>query len=296
MNLIFFSRRRGEARHLQLSHPLVLGVAGLVGLALLGATFALGMSLGSRGPSAHAEPLAELATLRTQVQDRVSALSLRLADMNAHVLRMDALGKRLTQMANISSRELNFDAPPAVGGPEDGEGRRGVVAQIPDITRQIDDLQRKLVLRDGQLLALENVILSRSLNAAVRPAGQPVLEGYISSLFGGRTDPFDGHEAHHKGVDIAGPAGSEVLSVATGVVTRAGPASGYGNLVEINHGSGYTTRYGHNQEVLVSVGETVTRGQPIALMGSTGRSTGPHLHFEVLRNGQHVDPLSFIDR
>jgi len=295
MNLIFFSRRRGEARHLQLSHPLVLGVVGLVGLALLGATFALGVNLGSRGHSANPGPLAEVIALRAQVQDRVSALSLRLADMNAHVLRMDALGKRLTQMANISSGELNFDAPPAVGGPEDGDGGRGAGAQIPDITRQIDDLQRKLALRDGQLLALENVILSRSLNAAVRPAGQPVLEGYISSLFGGRTDPFDGHEALHKGVDIAGLAGSEVLSVATGVVTRAGPASGYGNLVEINHGSGYATRYGHNQEVLVSVGDTVTRGQPIALMGSTGRSTGPHVHFEVLRNGRQVDPLSFID-
>jgi murein DD-endopeptidase MepM/ murein hydrolase activator NlpD len=295
MNLIFFSRRRGEARHLQLSHPLVLGVVGLVGLALLGATFALGVSLGARGHAANPQPLAEVAALRSQVQDRVSALSLRLADMNAHVLRMDALGKRLTQMANISSGELNFDAAPAVGGPEDGDGRSGAGAQIPDITRQIDDLQRKLALRDGQLLALENVILSRSLNAAVRPAGQPVLEGYISSLFGGRTDPFDGHEAIHKGVDIAGLAGSEVLSVATGVVTRAGAASGYGNLVEINHGSGYTTRYGHNQEVLVSVGDTVTRGQPIALMGSTGRSTGPHVHFEVLRNGRQVDPLSFID-
>jgi murein DD-endopeptidase MepM/ murein hydrolase activator NlpD len=296
MNLIFFSRRRGEARHLQLSHPLVLGVVGLVGLALLGATFALGVSLGSRGHSASPEPLAEIAALRVQVQDRVSALSLRLADMNAHVLRMDALGKRLTQMANISSGELNFDAPPAVGGPEEADGGRGASAQIPDVTRQIDDLARKLALRDGQLLALENVILSRSLNAAVRPAGQPVLEGYISSLFGGRTDPFDGHEAVHKGVDIAGLAGSEVLSVATGVVIRAGAASGYGNLVEINHGSGYTTRYGHNQEVLVSVGDTVTRGQPIALMGSTGRSTGPHVHFEVLRNGRQVDPLSFIDR
>jgi murein DD-endopeptidase MepM/ murein hydrolase activator NlpD len=293
MNLIFFSRRRGEARHLQLTHPVVLGVVGLVGLAVLGATFALGVSLGSRGVDSHA-PLTEVTALRAQVKDRVDALSVRLANLNAHVLRMDALGKRLTQMANISSGELNFDVAPGVGGPEEGD-RRGGEAQIPDITRQIDNLQRRLEQRDSQLLALENVILSRSLNEAVRPDGRPVLEGYISSYFGGRTDPFDGHEAVHKGVDIAGPSGSEVLSVATGVVTRAGEASGYGYLVEINHGSGYATRYGHNQEVLVKVGDTVTRGQPIALMGSTGRSTGPHVHFEVLRNGQQVDPLSFID-
>jgi murein DD-endopeptidase MepM/ murein hydrolase activator NlpD len=181
-----------------------------------------------------------------------------------------------------------------MGGPEDVEGQGGS-ARIPDITRQIDDLQRKLEQRDGQLLALENVILSRTLTEAVRPEGRPVLEGYISSPFGGRADPFDGHEAVHRGVDIAGQMGSEVLAVATGVVTRAGPASGYGNLVEINHGSGYSTRYGHNQEVLVTVGDTVTRGQLIARMGSTGRSTGPHVHFEVLRNGQQVDPLLFID-
>jgi murein DD-endopeptidase MepM/ murein hydrolase activator NlpD len=293
MNLIFFSRRRGTARHLQLTHPLVVGAAGLVGLAVLGATFALGVSLGSQQGSDNRAPLAEVATLRAQVQDRVDALSIRLADLNAHVIRMDALGKRLTQMANISSGELNFDAAPGVGGPEDGNGGRS--AQVPDITALIDALQRRLELRDSQLLALENVILSRSLNEAVRPDGRPVLEGYISSYFGGRADPFDGHEAVHKGVDFAGAMGSDVLAVATGVVTRAGSASGYGNLVEINHGNGYATRYGHNQEVLVAVGDTVTRGQTIALMGSSGRSTGPHVHFEVLRNGQQVNPLSFIN-
>jgi murein DD-endopeptidase MepM/ murein hydrolase activator NlpD len=295
MNLIFFSRRRGTARHLQLTHPLVLAIAGLVGIAVLGVTFALGMSLGSHSGVDNRVPLAEVAALRSQVQDRVDALSVRLADLNAHVIRIDALGKRLTQMANISSGELNFDVAPGVGGPEEPGAGQGASAQVPDIVQQIDDLQRRLERRDSQLLALENVILSRSLNEAVRPDGRPVVEGYISSYFGGRADPFDGHEAVHKGVDIAGQMGSEVLAVASGVVTRAGPASGYGNLVEINHGSGYATRYAHNQEVLVKVGDTVTRGQPIALMGSTGRSTGPHVHFEVLRNGQQVNPLSFID-
>jgi murein DD-endopeptidase MepM/ murein hydrolase activator NlpD len=295
MNLIFFSRRRGTARHLQLTHPLVIAVAGFVGLALLGATFAFGVSLGShRGVDNHA-PLAEVAVLRAQVQDRVDALSVRLADLNAHVIRIDALGKRLTEMADISSGELNFDDTPGMGGPEESADESGAGAQIPDVTAQIDALQRRIEQRGSQLLALENVILSRTLNEAVRPEGRPVLEGYISSGFGERADPFDGHEAVHKGVDIAGRRGSDVLAVATGVVTRAGPASGYGTLVEVNHGNGYYTRYGHNEQVLVAVGDTVTRGQVIALMGSTGRSTGPHVHFEVLRNGQQVNPLSFIN-
>jgi murein DD-endopeptidase MepM/ murein hydrolase activator NlpD len=292
MNLIFFSRRLGQARHLHLTHPLTLALAGALGVALLASTFALGMHLGSKGFSSRAQ-LAEISALRRQVQDRVDAMSIRVGELNAHVIRIDALGKRLTQMANISNRELNFDVAPAVGGPEE-EGS-GVSAQVPDLTKLLNDMQRKLESRDIQLLALENVMLSRSLSEAIRPEGRPVLEGYISSYFGGRQDPFDGSEAVHKGVDFAGAMGSQVMAVAAGVVSRSEAASGYGNLVEINHGNGYVTRYGHNQRLLVNVGDTVSRGSPIALMGSTGRSTGPHVHFEVLRNGQAINPLQFID-
>jgi murein DD-endopeptidase MepM/ murein hydrolase activator NlpD len=292
MNLIFFSRRQGQARHLHLTHPVTLAIAGLIALGLLAAVFALGMRLGSTGISSRAQ-LTELGQLRQKVQDRIDAMSVRVGELNAHVIRLDALGKRLTQMANINNSELNFDAAPAVGGPE--EASVGASAEIPDLTKMMNDIQQRLERRDSQLLALENVILSRSLNEAIRPEGRPVMAGYISSYFGGRQDPFDGHEAWHRGVDFAGSAGEQVMAVAAGVVVRAEPASGYGNLVEINHGNGYVTRYGHNQRVLVAVGDTVVRGQPIALMGSTGRSTGPHVHFEVLRNGQQINPLSFVD-
>jgi murein DD-endopeptidase MepM/ murein hydrolase activator NlpD len=292
MNLIFFSRRLGQARHLHLTHPLTLGILAVGGLALLGAAFAVGLKMGTSGVTTRSQ-LRELAGLRQQVQDRVDAMSIRVGELNAHVIRLDALGKRLTQMANITSGELNFDAIPALGGPEDESV--GASAEIPDLTQMMDDVQQRLERRDGQLLALENVILSRALNESIRPEGRPVMAGYISSYFGGRPDPFDGHETVHKGVDFAGTAGEQVLSVAAGVITRAESASGYGNLIEINHGNGYVTRYGHNQSLLVAVGDTVVRGQPVALMGSTGRSTGPHVHFEVLRNGTHINPLSFID-
>src|SRR6187401_3230751 len=145
MNLIFFSRRQGQARHLRLTHPAVLSTAGILGLGILAGVFGLGMRLGSSGLQTRTQ-LTELGTLRQQVQDRVDAMSIRVGELNAHMIRLDALGKRLTQMANISSGELNFDAPPALGGPEDAEGGRGAGAQIPDITRQIDDLRRKLAL------------------------------------------------------------------------------------------------------------------------------------------------------
>ncbi|HEX4389201.1 MAG TPA: M23 family metallopeptidase, partial [Steroidobacteraceae bacterium] len=126
------------------------------------------------------------------------------------------------------------------------------------------------------------------------PEGRPVANGFISSYFGERADPFDGLETFHKGVDFAGTPGSPVVAVAAGVVTWAGERTGYGRLIEINHGDGFATRYAHNERTLVTVGQTVKRGERIALMGSTGRSTGPHVHFEVLRNGRQVNPLSFV--
>ncbi len=219
-------------------------------------------------------------------------MAMRLGEVNAHVIRLDALGKRLTEMADIDSREFNFERDPPSGGPE-GEG---VSAQIPDLSVMLTQLEQRVDLRESQLSALENVILARELKAQIHPEGRPVSNGFISSYFGERADPFDGREAFHKGVDFAGTAGSKVVAVAAGVVTWAGERSGFGKLVEINHGDGYLTRYAHNERMLVSVGETVKRGEPIALMGSTGRSTGPHVHFEVLRNGRQVDPLSFIGR
>jgi len=304
MNLILFSQAKGRARQLNLAHPAVLGVVATLALGILGTAFALGMALGQRSAAAmggtETERLAtvlnaqkrEIAQLKQQLQERVDAMAMRLGQMNAHVIRLDALGKRLTDMANIDPREFDFDSEPPSGGPE----AEGTGAEIPDLTRMLEALERKVELRDAQLSALENVILARELKAQIRPEGRPVSQGFISSFFGQRQDPFTGHQAFHKGVDFAGTAGAEVVAVAAGIVTWSGKRAGYGTLVEISHGDGFVTRYGHNQRNLVSVGETVTRGQPIALMGSTGRSTGPHVHFEVLRNGRQVNPASFIGR
>jgi murein DD-endopeptidase MepM/ murein hydrolase activator NlpD len=306
MNVIFLSEREGRARQLNLARPLTLGLIGAITLVILGAFFALGLSLG-RG---HHQRVAlsdtvafgnlltqqkeQIADLRQQLQLRVDAMAMRLGEVNAHVIRLDALGKRLTEMADIDSREFNFDQDPPSGGPEgDGEG---VSAQIPDLSAQLSQLEQRVDTRESQLAALENVILARELKAEIHPEGRPVAAGFISSYFGERTDPFDGREAFHKGVDFAGTPGEKVVAVAAGVVTWAGERSGFGKLIEINHGDGYITRYAHNARTLVSVGQTVTRGEPVALMGSTGRSTGPHVHFEVLRNGRQVNPLSFIGR
>ncbi|HLA72165.1 MAG TPA: peptidoglycan DD-metalloendopeptidase family protein [Steroidobacteraceae bacterium] len=302
MNIIFFSRREGRARHFNLGHPLAVGAFATVLVAILATAFSLGLKIGEskthpRGVASWSQTLAEqqseIKELKAELQRRVDAVAMRIGQMNAHVIRLDALGKRLTQMANIDNREFDFESQPAVGGPESDIG---AAMQAPDLNALLNGLEQKISSRDAQLAALENALLSKKLDEQIRPDGRPVHEGHISSYFGERQDPFNGHQAFHKGIDFASPQGSDVVAVAAGVVTFAGEKAGYGNLVEVSHGNGLITRYGHNQSLAVGVGRTVARGDTLAYVGSTGRSTGPHVHFEVLKAGRQIDPLTFIGR
>ncbi len=301
MNLIFFSQREGRTRHFDLARPLPLALLLMVALGLIGTSFAVGVALGERTMARYAalEPIAalkadqtQIAQLRVQLQDKVDALAMRLGLMNAHLIRLNALGKRLTEMANISSREFDFDHDPPLGGPEDR--LEEATAAAPGLSAMIDEVSRRIDLHAAQLSALTNVIMGRQLSAEIKPSGRPVHDGYISSYFGERMDPFTGEEGIHKGIDFAAAVGSDVLAVASGIVTWAGPRGAYGNMVEVTHGKGYVTRYAHAERTLVSVGDEVQRGEAIATVGSTGRSTGPHVHFEVLKNGQQIDPMRYV--
>lgn len=233
-----------------------------------------------------------IAAARKEAEENLNALTLRLGQMQAHVIRLDALGQRLTRMAGLENGEFDFSTPPAQGGPETVAEQETI--GVPDFVAQLDQLSRQLDDRHRQLNVLETMLMNRNLQAEVLPAGRPINSGWLSSHFGWRNDPFTGKKDYHKGVDLAGKEGTEVIAVASGVITWAGPRYGYGNLVEINHGSGYATRYGHNRDVLVKVGDTVKKGQSIAHMGNTGRSTGPHVHFEVLVDGKAVNPAKYI--
>jgi Peptidase family M23 len=304
MNVIFVGRKSGRVRQLDLRHPLVIAAAAAFVFIVVGGAFSIGVGLGVRhgGTAGPVEELrgwsagllheqAQIEDVRRVLQEKVNALAMRVGQMNAHVIRLDALGKRMTRMANLDDGEFDFGNPPALGG---GEAADGQPAQIPSLTAMVDDLQTQLSSREQELGVLENLILTRELNRQVYPEGRPVQDGWISSYFGRRADPFTGYLAVHKGLDFAGPAGTKVISVAAGLVTFAGEKAGYGWMVEINHGNGLATRYCHNEKLLVKQGDMVAKGQEVALMGSTGHSTGPHLHFEVLKNGNQVDPLHFI--
>src|SRR5450755_3499266 len=304
MNVIFVGRKSGRVKQFDLRHPVIMSTAVLLVLGVLGTAFSIGLGLGARHGSGNpidqlgnwsAELLrqkAQLEDLKRVLQEKVNALAMRVGQMNANVIRVNALGKRLTRMANINDGEFDFGNPPALGGSESGTD--GQPAQIPSLTAMVDDLQTQLSSREQQLGVLENLILTRELNKQVYTEGRPVQEGWISSYFGRRADPFTGYSAVHKGLDFAGPEGSKVSAVAAGLVTYAGDRAGFGEMVEINHGNGLATRYCHNEKLLVKQGDMIRKGQDVALMGSTGHSTGPHLHFEVLKNGAQVDPLRFI--
>lgn len=308
MNVVIFGKGFGKPRQINLSgrsaavYALLIG--GLLGTAAFAGGYFYSAHTGSGVSYNEVASLTDelqsqrnaIATTRQQTEDTLDALSIRVGQMNARVIRLDALGRRLTEMADLEEGEFDFDAIPAIGGPEEEPIPSGSAVAVPEVLAAMQDLDNQLDDRETQLGVLESMLMNQKLSDRVYPQGRPVRSGWMSSYFGRRTDPFTGKPANHQGVDFAGKSGAEVVAVADGVVTWSSPRYGFGKLVEINHGNGYATRYAHNSENLVAVGEEVRKGQTVALMGDTGRATGPNLHFEVLRNGTRVNPANFIRR
>lgn len=234
----------------------------------------------------------EISQAKQLAESQLDVLAMRVGRLQAHVFRLEGLGKRLTEVASLDGGEFDFSSIPGQGGPQPVEALQS--ADFQDFILNFDQLSAQLDDREQQLALLESMVMSRSHYAQATPAGKPVKNGWLSSHYGQRTDPFTGKKESHYGMDFAGKKGSEIIAVAAGVVTWSGRKSGYGRLVEINHGNHYVTRYAHNDKNLVQVGETVKKGQAIALMGSSGRSTGPHVHFEVRHKGKVINPKKLI--
>ena len=230
--------------------------------------------------------------LRLDNEHNVKALAARLAELQAASTRLDALGERLANMGQLTLDEFDFSEPAAIGGPGDYEPMG--FASEENLGTAIEQLHEKLRVQSSQLDALQFLMANRQLENDLTPAGWPVRKGWISSRYGERNDPFTGEREHHTGLDFAGTRGTEVLSVASGVVIWASNRAGYGKTVEIDHGNGYRTRYAHSDMLTVKAGDHVKTGQVIALMGSTGRASAPHVHFEVLKDGKRINPGSFV--
>ena len=226
---------------------------------------------------------------------QVTAVTMKLAELQSQVLRLNALGDRLAEEASIPDNEFNFQSFPSSGGPmiqSHEEKPKSLAELLLDITA----LEESLGHEEKQLKMLESVTLGHHIENTRYLSGRPIKKGWLSSYFGMRKDPFNGKPAMHKGVDFAGSEDADIIATASGVVSWAGDRYGYGQLIEINHGDNLKTRYGHNKAIKVSVGDVVTKGQVIAKMGSTGRSTGPHVHYEILRNNRQIDPKKYVYR
>ena len=233
----------------------------------------------------------QLGSVRDDAQRSLDALAVKLGQLQAQSTRLNALGGRLVQVGKLDSGEFDFDQPPAVGGIEDPSST--AYALPPALETSIDQLTGQFDIQQAQLSALQSLLLDARIESNLKPTGMPV-QGYISSYFGVRPDPFDGRSARHTGIDISTPFGTPVHAVAEGMVTFAGVRHGYGNVVEIDHGNGYMTRYAHNSKLDVHPGQHVQVSDVIAQAGSTGRSTGSHVHFEVWYDGRVVNPLAFV--
>jgi murein DD-endopeptidase MepM/ murein hydrolase activator NlpD len=241
-----------------------------------------------------------LASAQTQEQQKQQAymresldsMAIRLGQMQAEMQRLDALGVRLAKVSGFKPSEFSFDKPPAQGGPYLPAPERDI--SLETMNRQMASLSLSMDDRNDKLLALETMMMQDRSNAWLIPSVSPVKSSWFSSNFGWRIDPFTGKEAMHEGVDFVVPTGTPVYAAAGGVVEYAGPHPQFGNLVEIDHGNGVVTRYAHNSKVLVKVGQMVKRGEKISLSGSTGRATGPHMHFEVRFKGVAQNPARFL--
>jgi murein DD-endopeptidase MepM/ murein hydrolase activator NlpD len=304
MNIILFTGRRGqllnaEFKPFQLILAATLALTPLIGALLAGASTDTGRRDTVAGPELAdwqrmiREQRGGVARVRHAAQADLDALTLRIGGMQARMLRLNALGKRLVEKAGLDGEEFDFDAEPGVGGPQTHDDPP---VRVPDFLAMLDSLAAELEDRERKLSVLDTLLMNSSVHERVMPSGRPVDEGWLSSGFGRRSDPFTGKQQQHMGQDFAGKSGSPVIAVGDGVVSWAGKRAGYGRLLEINHGNGYTSRYGHNRQHLVKEGDRVRKGQRIALMGSSGRSTGPHVHFEVLHNGKQVNPAEFTTR
>lgn len=241
----------------------------------------------------HQASKAAFQDLQFETLKTLQQMNVEIATLQAQATRLDALGQALVKQHDLAEL-FNFDNTPAVGGPVAMASNTDEPELSAFDQPELKGLSAKFSAHAEKLHALEQILLTEQIASEHKISGRPIQSGWLSSSYGKRRDPFRGHIAFHKGVDFAGRAGDPVIATAAGIVTYAGYMRGYGNLVEIEHADGLKTRYGHNQKIMVKVGDRVAKQAVIAKIGNTGRSTGPHVHYEILKQGKQINPYRYL--
>lgn len=302
MQIIIIPANNAGHKHWHLSRTRLFLLGALLIAAIAGTTYSVMNWLNPPAPSDITPfPTAHLLTtplihqpvsINTTENEALEGFyAQQLGGLQAEAIRLKMLSQRLAEVAGFDISEFDFDIGPGMGGIE----RNASLLSSEELERGIASLNEEFASQQDTLAALQDYFLTTDSITAAIPTGRPVEDGWVSSFYGYRVDPFSGKKVFHDGIDIAGKTGTPVLNVADGIVSWAGMKGGYGGLVEVDHGNGYVTRYAHNKTLKVKAGDRIAKGDVIALMGSTGRSTGPHVHFEVLKDGKSVNPYNYID-
>jgi murein DD-endopeptidase MepM/ murein hydrolase activator NlpD len=300
VNIILVSDSLAKSRHVTLSQTQVLLVALgilLCGFFLATATYMVTMkfAVDLRNPYLRTLLTAlhedEIKRSEAEMKDNLNALAVKVGELQARILRLDAFGERLAKAAGIKREEFRFDETPGRGGPAPAAGRDLTVTEFNEM---LAELSRVLDDRSDKLGVLDSFLMDDRLARKSVPTTMPVAAGFYSSNYGYRLDPITGRSTFHTGVDIIAAPGTAVMAAAGGVVSFSGVMAEYGNVVEVGHDNGLTSRYAHLSKSLVKVGDVVMKGQLIAQVGATGRVTGPHLHFEVREKGIPLNPNKFL--
>lgn len=303
MNVILISSRLAKTYSVNLAGWQLLVTVLMLFCLMLGMTFSMQYALVRFAPQGLADGIqvllskvqnAEQEKRQNYVNNSLDAMAAHVGQIQAKVQRLDALGGRLAKLTGMKPEEFQFDQPPAQGGPL--VTMPGQQVSVPSLEQQLNTLSQVVNDRSDKLLALETMLMQDQLSSRLLPSIPPINHGWYSSNFGWRIDPFTGASAMHEGVDYVVPKGTAIHASAGGVVAYAAYHPQYGNMVEIDHGNDIVTRYAHASRLLVKVGQVVRRGDKIAEVGSTGRSTGNHLHFEVRYKGIAQNPVRFLQK
>jgi murein DD-endopeptidase MepM/ murein hydrolase activator NlpD len=222
------------------------------------------------------------------MRENLDVMAKKLGEMQAKVMQLESLGERVSGLAGVTANDIKV-AP----------GRGGVLVEgrslsMEELQSTLADLDRVTDRRTDLMTVLESKLFEQKIRNMMVPTQQPVAAGNLGSAFGWRIDPFNGHSALHTGLDFQAETGTAILAAAAGVVVTQEYHAGYGNMLEIDHGNDLITRYAHASAVFVKKGDLIKRGKKVAAVGTTGRSTGAHLHFEVLVQGVPQDPQKFL--
>ena len=302
MNIILVSDSLARSRNITLSQAqvilLALGIL-MSGFFLAMATYVVTMKFSTdlRNPyvrsllaALHEE---DLKKNETEMRENLNSLAVKVGELQARIMRLDAFGERLAKAAGIKPTEFRFDEKPGLGGAAPSPAFTRDLT-LPEFRQKLEEISRVLDDRSDKLGVLDSVFMDDRLARKTIPTTLPVHLGYYSSNYGYRIDPITGRSTFHTGVDIIATPGTPVMAAAGGVVSTVQFHPEYGNIVDVDHDNGLTSRYAHLLKSSVKVGDVVMKGQLIAQVGNTGRTTGPHLHFEVREKGVPLNPNKFF--